>query len=713
MIPDMNRTLPVKIRPRHLETPESYGRRLALANGLPAESAKKAARQLAVRSMNVTLRTALAEWCEIKGDLREGHFQAQARRADEGLPRRTMCRLCAFGENVEQFGHAESYCCLRHSLWTGPQAGSQTLPSIDDRVRATEIRYRHLRRAGRAPIILVQELAVIVNRHRGENGIDARIHPLNYTAVVDLAQLLTDRAFQRRLFQPTQTFAQARRLLEISVAALLPGTGLVLIDALWRLLRPAFLAVRDKVDGQSHPAPAISVLLGLNAANFVGAKGIPRPMEPFSRYVDLLGSSLVDNWSDTCELTLVAGQRAKPRAASKQGAWEALFICRRGHWSRRNTNSAYRSLKAGLDGCPYCAGLRALAGYNSMAETHPAMASEWHPTRNGQTTPSNVTGAGNSMSFWWVCGSGHEWQATPNNRAKRQGCPYCSGRCLPGFNSLDVTHPSLAAEWNYRLNGDLEPSMITSGSGRVVEWICPRAHAYAATPANRTNKGSGCPVCSNVRVLLGVNDLATTHPHIGRQWHPRLNDRVTAQMVVAGSAKKYYWCCPAGHDYLAAVNSRTYGKGCPGCTGRQVIAGYNDLRTTHPHVAAEWDYAENGSRTPESVIAGSARKARWICPLGHSYAKAVRKKVAGSGCQYCSHRKVLRGFNDLATRHPEIARDWHPEKNESLAASDVISGNAKRWWNCFCGHELFGSVPNRIKTNGCPLCPPGKRVLTS
>jgi hypothetical protein len=445
-----------------------------------------------------------------------------------------------------------------------------------------------------------------------------------------------------------------------------------------------------------------------------GTAEIHRPLEPFNRYLDMLASSLADSWANACELTLVAGQNDRPRAASKQDVWIASFICKEGHRHRRTLNTAFSALKHGRDGCPYCAGLRALAGYNSMTETHPRLASEWHPTLNGDTTPSHVTGAGNSSSYWWMCRSGHAWQATPNNRAKGQGCPYCSGRrCLPGFNSLDVTHPRIAAEWNHRLNVNNVPSMITAGSGAHIEWICPRGHEYAAPLVARTGAGKGCPICANLKVLAGFNDLATSHPHIAEQWHSTQNGTVTPQTVVAGSGKKYYWLCPAGHDYLAAVSSRTNGKGCPACVGQRVIVGYNDLRTTHPHVATEWDYERNGDRTPEGIIAGSAWMAQWICPLGHSYAKPVNKRVVGSGCQYCSNRRLLRGFNDLATRYPEIARDWHPEKNESLAAKDVVPGNAKRWWKCSAGHELSGTVPNRIKTKGCSRCTPDRRVLRS
>ncbi|WP_458781877.1 zinc-ribbon domain-containing protein [Arthrobacter sp. D3-16] len=252
--------------------------------------------------------------------------------------------------------------------------------------------------------------------------------------------------------------------------------------------------------------------------------------------------------------------------------------------------------------------------------------------------------------------------------------------------------------------------MIPAGSDAVVEWICPYGHEYAAAPDSRTGaKGSGCPVCANLSVLVGFNDLATSHPHIAEQWHPSLNGTVAPETVVAGSGKKFYWRCLAGHDYVAQVHSPTSGRGCPACAGRQVIAGFNDLRMTHPHVASEWDYEGNKNRTPESVIAGSNWTAHWICTLGHEYTKPINRRAAGSGCQYCSNSKVLRGFNDLETRYSELARDWHPEMNKPLAASDVLPG--KRWWKCFAGHEKFGTVPNRIQAGGCAKCSPSRRAL--
>lgn len=42
-------------------------------------------------------------------------------------------------------------------------------------------------------------------------------------------------------------------------------------------------------------------------------------------------------------------------------------------------------------GCPYCAGRRALPGFNDLESLNPELAKQWHPTLNGDLKPSDVT----------------------------------------------------------------------------------------------------------------------------------------------------------------------------------------------------------------------------------------------------------------------------------------------------------------------------------
>ena len=76
-------------------------------------------------------------------------------------------------------------------------------------------------------------------------------------------------------------------------------------------------------------------------------------------------------------------------------------------------------------------------------------------------------------------------------------------------------------------------------------------------------------------------------------------------------------------------------------------------------------------------------------------------------------RKLIAGYNDLATRRPDIAKEWHPTKNGELQADKIAAGsNTVVWWQCSCGYEWKTPVYSRTsgRETGCPVCS-GKVVV--
>lgn len=50
---------------------------------------------------------------------------------------------------------------------------------------------------------------------------------------------------------------------------------------------------------------------------------------------------------------------------------------------------------------------------------------------------------------------------------------------------------------------------------------------------------------------------------------------------------------------------------------------------------------------------------------------------------------MLKGYNDLRTTHPKIAREWNKGRNGDLKPTDAIASSNKRvWWKCKECHEL-------------------------
>ena len=52
------------------------------------------------------------------------------------------------------------------------------------------------------------------------------------------------------------------------------------------------------------------------------------------------------------------------------------------------------------------------------------------------------------------------------------------------------------------------------------------------------------------------------------QWHPVRNGPLTPRQVSYDSKQKTWWLCPNGHEWQAAVYTRTAGRGCPVCAGK-------------------------------------------------------------------------------------------------------------------------------------------------
>lgn len=278
-------------------------------------------------------------------------------------------------------------------------------------------------------------------------------------------------------------------------------------------------------------------------------------------------------------------------------------------------------------------------------------------------------------------------------------------KVIPGVNDLATVNPELAKEWHPTKNGDLKPTNVTVGSGKKIWWIGNCGHEWESKIVNRHVKHFGCPYCSGQRLLNGFNDLATTNPDLAMEWHPTKNGDITPNMVSHGSDKKVWWLGKCGHEWEASIYNRSKGVGCPYCSGQKVLKGFNDLATTNPDLAKEWDSDKNGSLRPDMITEFSSRtKVWWICKNGHEWqATAAHRHVAG--CPICGNKRVEIGFNDLSTTNPEIAAEWHPIKNGNLSSCDVVGGSQKKvWWLGKCGHEWQASIYERCRGRGCPIC---------
>lgn len=271
----------------------------------------------------------------------------------------------------------------------------------------------------------------------------------------------------------------------------------------------------------------------------------------------------------------------------------------------------------------------------SLTRSHPALASQWHPHRNGELTSDDVT-AGSKTKAWWRCEHGHDWQARVDSRKAGSGCPFCAGQRAEQGTSLAVRYPALVAQWHPDRNGELTAADVLPTSKKRVWWRCEHDHDWQTPVYARTN-GNGCPYCAGRKATVD-SSLAALHPELAAQWHQKRNGDLTAADVRPGADRKVWWQCARGHEYDAFVYRRVAGDNCPFCSGKRA-GKQNSLATLRPEIASQWHPDKNGELTADTVTVSSNKKVWWVCAEGHEWPAAVYSRTKGTGCPHCTGRK--------------------------------------------------------------------------
>lgn len=169
----------------------------------------------------------------------------------------------------------------------------------------------------------------------------------------------------------------------------------------------------------------------------------------------------------------------------------------------------------------------------SLRKACPDVAKQWHPTKNGDLTPDDVSKY-SRLLVWWQCPNGHEWQQAIPGFVRFGHCQICRKEA----SSLtqwckDNNRPDLLTEWHPTRNPSLSPNSVSSKSNVRVWWKCKRGHEWNTKLSNRTCQGSDCPYCHG-RYSDTVSEIWKTCPVCGYEWR-----------IIKGSAKDK--ACPKCH----------------------------------------------------------------------------------------------------------------------------------------------------------------------
>lgn len=359
-------------------------------------------------------------------------------------------------------------------------------------------------------------------------------------------------------------------------------------------------------------------------------------------------------------------------------------------------------------GCPICCNKKIVPGINDLKTKNPEIAAQWDHEKNPRG-PEYYAPYSNKRA-WWICNKGHSYSNTINKRVSGRGCPICGNKIvLKGFNDLATTHPNLAKMWDHEKNAK-GPEEYVRFANVKIHWICDEGHTWTSL-LNGITDDMSCPYCSGKVAIPGKTDVATILPKVRDYWNFEKNE-LGPENYLSHSNKKVWWKCKDGHEWYVTVRDFYDHSSCPYCSGYRVIEGKNDFATKYPELMKEWHPTKNGDSDPSNFIRGGKRKFWWICEKNHEWQAEISNRIAGTGCPYCSGNLPIAGETDLATRYPDLAKEWHPTKNGQLLPSDFLPGSGKKvWWIGNCGHEWDAKISERtLKNQGCPYCA-NRRVL--
>jgi hypothetical protein len=397
--------------------------------------------------------------------------------------------------------------------------------------------------------------------------------------------------------------------------------------------------------------------------------------------------------------------------SSKKVWWK----CSKGHeWEATVASLTYQGST-----CPECSGHK-VGQDNNLKKTFPNIAKEWHPTKNKNLTPKDIT-QGSNKRVWWKCKEGHVWDAVVYTRTQlKSGCPKCYENiretvprkaALKKKGSLKETHPEIAEEWHPVKNKKLTSKDITYGSGEKVWWKCKKKHEWPAQISSRTIGGNGCPKCtpniSKVQIKLYC-ELKTIFKNI------KLNKKIhgiscdiylpNKKIAIEYDGFRYH----DGNKGDRKKNIRLHKKNITLFRVREF--GLRKISSKDIVIHKNEKILEVIKRLLESTISHSS--------FSSSQTKAIKEYIQQNSLRGTKEYKKLIAClpgalpeESLRENFPQLLNEWNYKKNQPLTPDWChAKSNYYVWWTCKKGHEW--ETPVFVRTtqgSGCPECS-GRRV---
>ena len=281
----------------------------------------------------------------------------------------------------------------------------------------------------------------------------------------------------------------------------------------------------------------------------------------------------------------------------------------------------------------------------------------------------------------------HQWYATPDHILRGRGCPKCC-------RATKKTHVQYVSELLAKNKQIIVLEQYVNTATKILHKCLIDGYEWLVTPSDML-LGQGCPVCAGKKVLIGVNDLVTTHPDIAKEWDYNKNGSLLPTQVSYGSSKKVWWkCCTCNYEWESLISSRSRGTGCPICGIRQ-----NTEKRTKSHNQYIKDVQQiNPNIVVIEKYVNSQTPILHKCKIdGHEWYARPMNILKGRGCPKCTkhiHKTQKQYITEVSEINPDI-----------IVLGQYINTNTKILHQCKIDNYKWEVKPTHILSgHGCPMC---------
>lgn len=292
-----------------------------------------------------------------------------------------------------------------------------------------------------------------------------------------------------------------------------------------------------------------------------------------------------------------------------------------------------------------------VAGINDLATTHPQLAEEWHPSRNGDLSPREVS-YGMAKKVWWICPEGHEYQADILHRSSGTSCPVCNSGRQTSFAEQAVFYyikkvfPDAINHYKDIFDKSMELDIYIPSIRLAIEYDGMAWHK--ADKIEREKRKYRICQKNGIRLLrlkefISEEDRDTADEYLSLGDRPMYEHKYLQQTIrflldrIDPETNMWTRRDPSAIHSKISIDIKR---------DEREIRSYmtrlkkGSLAECFPELAKEWHPTKNGALTPDKVKPHSDIMAWWCCPkCGNEYPSSIGKRSYGTGCPRCGIQK--------------------------------------------------------------------------